>query len=99
VTTDEVHQRILLEAGADQAYYLLSFVDDAGTFLGATCVRAGGLASALHRTHVLRINPGGAVRSTRLDAAPLGLIDHLETSSDRARDLMAAHTAIVSPAS
>ena len=88
---------LLLEQGADQAYYLLSFVNEAGMFLGATCVRAGGLASAIRRTLELRIHPGGAVRSTRLDSAPLGLVDYLETSSDRARDLMAAHMALVSP--
>ena len=93
MTNDECRRLIISEQGLPQTYFLLSFVDDAGTFLGATCVRAGGVASAIHRTHVLRINPGGLVRTTKMDAAPADLLDRLETSPYRARDLVRAYVA------
>jgi hypothetical protein len=93
MTNDDLLRLLVSEMGSPQTHFLLSFVDDAGTFLGATCVRAGGLASAIRRTRELGINPGGSVRWTKLDAAPAGLVNRLETNSNRARDLMATHVA------
>lgn len=51
---------IAVELMGPEHWWWLSFVDDSG-FRGAILTRANGIGTALTKTHLLGINPGGEV--------------------------------------
>jgi hypothetical protein len=61
------------------AHWWLSFVDpDGPRFLGVVIVRAHSFPEAIRVSHLLGINPGGAVRGEPLDDTDGSWLEHTE---------------------
>lgn len=56
-------------AQGEEAWWWLSFATDEG-FLGGALVKACGMASAVDKAHLLKINPGGEVAGWQLPGEP-----------------------------
>lgn len=88
-------QALAYEEQQPQMYWWLSFADSnkpkGEQFLGATIVKAGGPASAIRRTHVLNINPGGQVAYEKIGKLSLfpEMVDVLVVDGAEVRAIVA----------